>query len=1005
MVCMLVRILMAFSLAVAVSAATVTGTFKLADGTAYTSTVTFRPVSSPSMVGADVVTGADIKVTPSSGGYVSTSLSAGYYSVYLGSTRRFTIAVPSGSDAVDVTSILTTPAWFVPGEAGASGIITNTYAKATTNAPGTVLIDAASTNPVVYLKESVDALVAPLGSRINGLQLVASESALTTTDPTNGYSARVFTATSSADWIWNAFEGGADVSGERVRPTNYVTGSWIKTTAWATSKSLGASKGAALDSSGQLTASTATKTQVDNTKAQFATVADMIASGSNWTTNTVVSAGGRVTALDGGGGDFRYVSSSVGSTNWGTIFASSSSSFVWQRVQDGNIVNSRWYALVMGTGNGVLNTTKIQQALDYTGTLEGGQFYIADYVAVGEGATAGVGLVMPKNTRIIGQPASPFSELATFTPGASTYKGGYAGGFYVDNGANITLLKFDSVNGYLRQTSQTIWDGTIATNKYYVNSGLYGIMLCGNSPNQSNTARPLVYAESLWNITIQNCGFVNAAGPVCWFRDCNGIIFRENNIVTGRRLIVDDCGDYDFSDNWFYGSYGPNWLFLNSWKGTFSNNQTGNSVAGHRGTISGVSGNVLTAAAHGMYSTHLVWIYSTGSLPSPLVSTRPYYVIRLTADTFSLASTLANASAGTAVTLTTAGSGTMTFTDGPSVSHHLVSPSGGGTFSARSGTVRNAFVGNRSDQNFEGGWVLDGASENTFAGNYVIEGNYLNSGSQTAVILTNSAVRNIINGFTVDSSFGLGISVGDNCDANFFGANSINATNRIAISSTGTSGNFYGVAGIGSSTNIAIGSINASSSITGTSITVTNAATAGTVAVGSTASGTVATFTGGTAGAPITTFVRSGQPTIGVKASGGWLFSDETNFKTLGQLSWQSPNSVFTLGNPAASSPSPSYIRGEVALGTDIEGRALNLSAGIGTGSASTASTIIGFFTPVAGSSGSTQQSLIERVRINSTLDATLLPLWINHNGTLKQVQVGAADSGGTGFRMLRISN
>ncbi len=329
MVCMLVRILMAFSLAVAASAATVTGTFKLADGTAYTSTVTFRPVSSPSMAGADVVTGADIKLTPTSQGYVSTSLSAGYYSVYLGSTRRFTIAVPSGSGTVDVTSILTTPAWFVPGEAGASGIVTNTYATATTNAFGTVRIDTASTNPVVYLKESVDALVAPLGARINGIQLVSSEAALSTTDPTNGYAARVFTGTTSADWVWNAVEGGADVSGERVRPTNYVTGSWIKTTAWATSKSLGANRAAALDSSGQLTASSATKQQVDKAAMQVASKAALVALTTNLTSGVVAVVGASSSDAE----LWSWNSSSTASTNVDVLALTAGGTGRWERIR------------------------------------------------------------------------------------------------------------------------------------------------------------------------------------------------------------------------------------------------------------------------------------------------------------------------------------------------------------------------------------------------------------------------------------------------------------------------------------------------------------------------------------------------------------------------------------------------------------------------------------------------------------------------------------------------
>jgi hypothetical protein len=98
----------------------------------------------------------------------------------------------------------------------------------------------------------------PLLGQTNSIQFASSESALSGTDPVNGYFARVFTGTASSDWSWSATEGGPDVTGERIRPTNYVTGSWIKGTAWATSKSFSGSKAGAFDSSGAVVPATGT---------------------------------------------------------------------------------------------------------------------------------------------------------------------------------------------------------------------------------------------------------------------------------------------------------------------------------------------------------------------------------------------------------------------------------------------------------------------------------------------------------------------------------------------------------------------------------------------------------------------------------------------------------------------------------------------------------------------------------------------------------------------------
>lgn len=93
----------------------------------------------------------------------------------------------------------------------------------------------------------------------------------------------------------------------------------------------------------------------------------------------------------------------------------------------------------------------------------------------------------------------------------------------------------------------------------------------------------------------------------------------------------------------------------------------------HKGTLNKVetsisnqafirlSGNTLTASAHGLATGQLVSLYNVGgALPTGLAALTNYWVIRLTADDFSLASSLPNALGGTAVTLSGAGSGTNT---------------------------------------------------------------------------------------------------------------------------------------------------------------------------------------------------------------------------------------------------------------------------------------------------------------------------------------------------------
>lgn len=72
--------------------------------------------------------------------------------------------------------------------------------------------------------------------------------------------------------------------------------------------------------------------------------------------------------------------------------------------------------------------------------------------------------------------------------------------------------------------------------------------------------------------------------------------------------------------------------------------------------------NICTKATHGMKTGLKVQVSSTVTLPAGLAAATDYFVIYLTANTFSLASSLVNANAGTAIDITDTGSGTHTIT-------------------------------------------------------------------------------------------------------------------------------------------------------------------------------------------------------------------------------------------------------------------------------------------------------------------------------------------------------
>jgi hypothetical protein len=75
------------------------------------------------------------------------------------------------------------------------------------------------------------------------------------------------------------------------------------------------------------------------------------------------------------------------------------------------------------------------------------------------------------------------------------------------------------------------------------------------------------------------------------------------------------------------------------------------------GTFTAATTDICTKVAHGFVTGQKVRVSSATTLPAGLSAATTYYVIKLTADTFKLATTDANATAGTAIDITDTGTG------------------------------------------------------------------------------------------------------------------------------------------------------------------------------------------------------------------------------------------------------------------------------------------------------------------------------------------------------------
>jgi hypothetical protein len=121
---------------------------------------------------------------------------------------------------------------------------------------------------------------------------------------------------------------------------------------------------------------------------------------------------------------------------------------------------------------------------------------------------------------------------------------------------------------------------------------------------------------------------------------------------------------------------------------------------------------------------------------------------------------------------------------------------------------------------------------------------------------------------------------------------------------------------------------------------------------------------------------------------------------------------AYYLGNISAqASPRTANIVSEASSGANVAGANLTFRSGKGTGSATPSS--ITFVVPAAGSSGSSAQAEATRVYFQEPAtpangDTVAVVSWYDSSvpeWKVRRVVIGDADSAGTGFRSLRISN
>jgi hypothetical protein len=300
-----------------------------------------------------------------------------------------------------------------------------------------------------------------------------------------------------------------------------------------------------------------------------------------------------------------------------------------------------------------------------------------------------------------------------------------------------------------------------------------------------------------------------------------------------------------------------------------------------------------------------------------------------------------------------------------------------------------------------GGFISEGSAADSF-----IAGRGASAASVDSIAIGRAAsVATSVGGIAIGAGAvvaNLGIAIG--VSANAFVANSFVLIGGSASFAGGGVGNSAVLIGHGATQTAGTSSVGIGATV--------NIAQNNAVAIGATASVTAANGVAIGNGATVT-----GTSSSSMSIGFGVTCANLANALTIGaSVAAYQANTVlighsngfteFTVGKGnVAAAPQALLFRLTNGSGTNIAGGALTLQAGLGTGNAASARVNLAVGAP--GASGATLQGALTCVAAAHTATATETGLMIFDvdNGVLERVTVGAADSGGVGFKLLRIPN
>lgn len=700
--------------------------------------------------------------------------------------------------------------------------------------------------------------------------------------------------------------------------------------------------------------------------------------------------------------------------NSNVVFAATGGRLVFRDCFSGQPVDATWFGASDSPFLAVTSHAQIQAAIDFVnartnsaGNRVGGTVKIPPGIYALSATTK-----LRPRVVLLGE-HSHYSDANYVTASVTntTYAAGGSVQLVMLGNSNVPVFENDPTDPELfpRQSGEPQEDGSVA------DSMQYSMMIKGLAIYVASQTRydcHILKLRNAWGVRVEDCYFWTRFGYAIWLKDCNAFKAINSRFIGGsftegaRGILMWGTGDSKLVDCELGGMVGPGvWITGSSaGKDTLIGNQIFNQQR-HRQQISGydTSTDTLTLAANHWLETGMLaeWTKESGATPSTnLNQWQPYWVIKVSTNSLKLATTESNALAGVAIDLTGSIAGTNYIWSGPGASLY-------GSWAAENMVV----TGNRFEQNQETGIYLSDAPGWEIVGNMCYYNQYDNvNGVKDSISVPNIYLRGINTGTIIQGNSLDADSVRYGPDYGIQVADSSAAftSSRVILGPNGIRKSVVQDYVIGTNNNHAIVTGYATNESSGYSgLFLSRIETIG-AKLGNTNSGADVTIPlelqTPASGVPIITARRLSFPKLGIRVTGsgagmgnqnGFLFMSEEEGYFGANLVWSTNTSTLRLGGTGAfqNYTRDAEIAGDIGGTADLPSRKLYLKTPLGTGAGASNNAGFTFQLPAGGSSGTTNHTLYDAVRIGAngtapTSGDTPLELLDYGAGTMSRVKV-----------------